>query len=76
MMQYRPLVEGGSWLQHEYYRWYPGDVGKDGVVYKYKIETSEDNTNWTVKVDKTANNKRIRFKPITLPVPPGMSGLP
>jgi hypothetical protein len=28
---------------------------KSGVAYQYKIETSKDNTNWTLKVDKTAN---------------------
>jgi hypothetical protein len=28
---------------------------KSGVAYQYKIETSTDNTNWTLKVDKTAN---------------------
>ena len=28
---------------------------QSGKVYKYKIETSNDNTNWTMKVDKTAN---------------------
>jgi hypothetical protein len=28
---------------------------QSGVVYKYKIETSNDNTNWTQVVDKTAN---------------------
>ena len=26
-----------------------------GKVYKYKIETSNDNTNWTLQVDKTGN---------------------
>ncbi len=30
---------------------------KIGEVYKYRIEISEDNTNWTVKVDKTSNNR-------------------
>ncbi|MNB96717.1 F5/8 type C domain protein [compost metagenome] len=29
---------------------------KSGVVYKYKIETSDDNVNWTLKVDKTNNS--------------------
>ncbi|HEX3046009.1 MAG TPA: discoidin domain-containing protein, partial [Bacillota bacterium] len=28
---------------------------KSGVVYKYKVETSTDNVNWTLKVDKNAN---------------------
>jgi len=28
---------------------------KSGLVYKYKVEVSTDNTNWTLKVDKTAN---------------------
>ncbi|WP_442952844.1 discoidin domain-containing protein [Paenibacillus sp. Soil522] len=28
---------------------------KSGVAYQYKIETSKDNTNWTLKVDKTNN---------------------
>lgn len=28
---------------------------KSGVVYKYKIEISVDNVNWTLKVDKTSN---------------------
>jgi hypothetical protein len=28
---------------------------KSGVAYQYKIETSTDNTNWTLKVDKTGN---------------------
>ncbi|RCW42439.1 glycosyl hydrolase family 28, partial [Paenibacillus prosopidis] len=28
---------------------------QSGKVYKYKIETSNNNTNWTMKVDKTAN---------------------
>lgn len=27
----------------------------DGRVYKYKVEVSADNTNWTLKVDKTNN---------------------
>ena len=50
---------------------------KLGEVYKYRIETSEDNTNWTVKVDKTSIIGILtRFNPIILPVPPGMSGLP
>ncbi len=29
--------------------------GEGGVPYQYKIETSNDNVNWTVQVDKTAN---------------------
>jgi unsaturated rhamnogalacturonyl hydrolase len=28
---------------------------KSGVVYKYKVEVSTDNTSWTLKVDKTNN---------------------
>jgi hypothetical protein len=28
---------------------------KSGVAYQYKIETSKDNTNWTLKADKTNN---------------------
>ena len=48
-------MDGRPWLKHGYYWWYPGDVGKSGVPYQYKIETSNDNTNWTLKVDKTAN---------------------
>jgi hypothetical protein len=28
---------------------------KSGVAYQYKIETSKDQTNWTLKVDKTSN---------------------
>ena len=26
-----------------------------GAAYQYKVETSNDNTNWTLKVDKTGN---------------------
>jgi hypothetical protein len=47
-----------------------------GVVYKYKIETSNDNTNWTQVVDKTANTSTgARLKPIALQIPPGVSEL-
>jgi chitodextrinase len=28
---------------------------KAGKIYKYKVEVSSDNTNWTLKVDKTSN---------------------
>jgi hypothetical protein len=28
---------------------------KSGVVYKYKVEVSTDNTNWTMAIDKTNN---------------------
>lgn len=28
-------------------------LGQNGVVYKFKIEVSSDNTNWTLKIDKT-----------------------
>jgi hypothetical protein len=28
---------------------------KSGKVYKYKVEVSADNTNWTLKADKTNN---------------------
>ena len=33
---------------------------QSGKVYKYKIETSNDNTNWTMKVDKTANTSTVQ----------------
>ena len=28
---------------------------QSGAAYKYKIETSNDNVNWNLKVDKTSN---------------------
>ena len=55
-MKCRPLVEGGPWQSQEYHLWNPGELWeKSGVAYQYKIETSKDNTNWTLKVDKTNN---------------------
>jgi hypothetical protein len=38
-----------------------------GKVYKYKVETSTDNTNWTLKVDKTNNTStaQIQTDPFT-----------
>ncbi|RCW39719.1 glycosyl hydrolase family 28, partial [Paenibacillus prosopidis] len=33
---------------------------QSGKVYKYKIETSNDNSNWTMKVDKTANTSTVQ----------------
>ena len=49
---------------------------KSGVAYQYKIETSMDNTNWTLKVDKTGNTDTSQVQNDYLPIPPGMSGLP
>ena len=35
---------------------------QNGVSYKYKIETSNDNINWTLKVDKTASTSTDQFQ--------------
>ena len=35
---------------------------QNGVSYKYKIETSNDNINWTLKADKTASTSTDQFQ--------------
>ena len=33
-----------------------------GTAYQYKIETSTDNTNWTLRIDKTSNNNNAQVQ--------------
>ena len=49
---------------------------QDGQAYKYTIDVSNDNVNWTTKINKPAIATTARFRPITLLQMPDMSVLP
>ena len=35
---------------------------KSGVIYKYRVQTSTDNVNWTTRVDKTSNTSTAQIQ--------------
>ena len=45
---------------------------QSGAAYKYKIETSVDNVNWTLKVDKTSNTSTDQVQNDVFLAQPGM----